>query len=386
MESELKKIGILALVNEKGGGVFQYTQSIVKALTYDKENDYVIFCNKRSTKFDNFGFEVRKFDKHNSFFFTKIIKLLELNFNFSINLSLTKQEKEIFNDIDFFISPTITAYPHYFLNKPFIFTLHDMQERYYPSFFTLKERIIRKVLNKALAKKADKIICESEFVKNDIMKFLKIDANKIFVIPAPPPEDFINFKFDYNNFDKIKAKYNLPDKYIFYPAQFCFHKNHIKLIEAFSLVTEKHNDISLILTGSKQNNYNNVLKKIKKLNLDNKIKHLGSIDYLDLPYIYKMSLMLAMPSLFESISIPIYEAFALKVPVCCSNVTAIPWQVGDAGFIFDPFNVNDIAKKILLYIENEDLRKEKAEKGFNKVFNFNHREYFENLKKLLIKF
>ena len=383
METELKKIGILAFVKEEYGGVLQYTQSIVKALTYDKENNYVIFCNVKNKIFDNYGFEVRKINEYKDSLFINMLKLLALNFNFSINFFLTKQEKKIFNDIDFFISPTITAYPHYFLNKPFIFTLHDMQERYYPSFFTLKEKIRRIILNKALAKKADKIICESEFVKNDIMKFLKIDANKVFVIPAPPPENFINFKFDYNNFDKIKAKYNLPDKYLFYPAHFWFHKNHLKLIEAFGLVTERHNDICLILTGSKQNNYDNVLKKIKELNLDNKIKHLGLIDYLDLPYIYKMSLMLVMPSLFESISIPIYEAFALKVPVCCSNVTAIPWQVGDAGFIFDPFNVNDIAKNILLYIENEDLRKEKAEKGFNKVFNFNHREYFENLKKLL---
>ena len=40
-----------------------------------------------------------------------------------------------------------------------------------------------------------------------------------------------------------------------------------------------------------------------------------------------------MPSLFESISLPIYEAFSLKIPVCCSNVVALPEQVGEAGLL-----------------------------------------------------
>ena len=43
-----------------------------------------------------------------------------------------------------------------------------------------------------------------------------------------------------------------------------------------------------------------------------------------------------MPSLFESVSIPIYEAFQVGTPVAASNILAIPEQVGDAGLLFDP--------------------------------------------------
>ena len=381
----MKNIGILAFSNAGGGGVFQYAQSLIDALINDKENKYVIFCRHSDVRFNDCGLEVRKFDKQNSSFSKKLFILfaLTLNIQFPINIFMTKEEKEIYSDIDLFISPAISPYPHYFLNKSFIFTLHDMQEKYYPYFFTLKDRIIRAIFNKSISKKANKIICESNYVKNDIIKFLQVDESKIFVISAPPPKDFINYKFDEKNFDKIKKKYNLPDKYIFYPAQFWFHKNHIRLIEAFNFISKDHGNVHLVLTGSEQNNYKSVINKIKELNLNSKIRHLGFVDYQDLPYLYKMSLMLVMPSLFESVSIPIYEAFALKVPVCCSNITAIPEQVGDAGLIFNPFDINDIAEKILLYLNNENLRKEKAKKGFNRVINFNHSEYFKNLKKLL---
>ena len=175
----------------------------------------------------------------------------------------------------------------------------------------------------------------------------------------------------------------MPEKFIFYPAQFWFHKNHIRLIEAFEIVSKENNDVFLILTGSKQNNYHNVIKKIDELSLDDKVIHLGYIDYEDLPYLYKMSQFLVMPTLFESVSIPIYEAFALEVAVCSSNVVALPEQVGMAGLIFDPNDINDISDKIIMYLNDENLRKEKAKLGLNKVKNFNHINYSKSLLEII---
>lgn len=53
-----------------------------------------------------------------------------------------------------------------------------------------------------------------------------------------------------------------------------------------------------------------------------------------------------MPTLFESVSLPIWESFYLGVPVVSSDVCALPEQVGDAGLLFDPNNVEDMAEKI----------------------------------------
>ena len=382
MESKMKKIGILAFAKKSGGGIFQYTQSIIDALRSDKSNKYIIFSDNEDYHF--YDLEVRKISnsaKNN--FFIKNIRLLQLLFFSRKSYFFTKEELKLFNDIDLFISPFISAYPHFYLNKPFIFTLHDMQERYYPEFFTFKERILRWLNDQSLAKASEQIICESNYVKNDIIKFTKVNPEKINIIQSPPPADFLNYHFNEKQFKKVKEKYNLPDKYIFYPAQCWYHKNHIKLVEAFKIVNEKYNNIYLIMTGSQKNNYNNLLKKIKELNLEKKALHLGYIDYEDLPYFYKMSMMLVMPSLFESVSIPIYEAFSLKVPVCSSNVVALPEQVGDAGLIFDPNNIEDMAAKILNYVENEKLRNEKAQKGYEKVKNFNHREYRKKLLQVL---
>jgi glycosyltransferase involved in cell wall biosynthesis len=376
-----RKVGILAYLEVDFGGIFQYTQSLIEALKNDDEQDYVIFCSADDNRFDDYGLEVRKTKNAELNLLQKVIVFFQLLFLVRKPLIFSKDQMKIFQDIDIFISPYISAYPHFFLRKPFVFTLHDMQEEYFPRFFSKFERLKRKLKNKALSKTASKILCESSFVRNDITKFTGVNKNKVIVIPFPPVQNFSNFTFSRAKAEEIKNKYKLPEKFIFYPAQCWFHKNHIKLVEAFNEVAQEVDDVSLVLTGSQQNNYLNLMQNIKELGLSQKVKHLGYVDYEELPYFYKLSQFLVMPTLFESISIPVFEAFALEVAVCCSKVVALPEQVGDAGIFFDPYNADDIADKMLLYLKDEKLRIEKAKKGLKKIKKFE----FQNFEKKLLK-
>ena len=381
------KIGILALGKKDDGGVYQYAQSIIDALKEDKNKIYIIFCNKNDDRFDKYDLEIRKLDKPQNKISEKIIRIFQQLFFIRNPWFFTKKELDIFADIDIFLSPSISIYPHFYLNKPFVFTLHDMQERYFPDFFSKQDKALRWLSRRALTRNADKIICESSFVKKDIINFIGLNESKISVIQSPPPEIFLNFKFDEKRFQIVKDKYNLTEKFIFYPAQYWFHKNHFKLVEAFKIVSKTFDDVHLILTGSKTNNYsvqnyNNLLQRIDELSLQDRVKHLGYVDYEDLPYLYKTSQFLVMPTLFESVSIPIYEAFALEVAVCSSNVVALPEQVGDAGLIFNPNDIYDIAENMKKYLNDDSLRKEKARLGFEKVKGFNHENYRTKLLKV----
>lgn len=376
------KIGILAF-GPPGAGVYQYTQSIIDALKKDKTKDYIIFCNEGEDIYDNYGLEVRKVTIPKTNLIEKFVRFFQFLFFIRKPWFFTQNEISKFSDLDLIVCPFVLAYPHFFLNKPFVFTLHDMQERYYPENFSKYDNIIRWIVNRALAKNAKKIICESIFVKNDIVKFIGINETKIDIIQSPPPEIFLNYKFEEKQFDVIKEKYNLPENFVFYPAQCWFHKNHIKLVEAFEIVSNQIDDVNLILTGSQKNNFNNLMKRINKLNLNDKVKHLGFVDYEDLPYVYKMSKFLVMPTLFESLSIPIYEAFALEVAVCSSNSVALPEQVGDAGILFNPDDEGDIAHKMIMYLNDNSLRNDKAKLGLERVKDFNHENYKIKLLKVL---
>lgn len=381
-----KKIGILTFYPMHGGGIFQYIQSMVDALSVDKTNTYIIFADTDDDRFDGYGLEVRKLTPSNRSTLNQTLIFSQLLVGMRQPFFLRDDEKQAYADIDLFISPATSVYPHLFLKKPFVFTLHDMQEKYYPHAFTWTERFKRELRNRALTKSAKAVICESNYVRNDIMNFLGANSDKIAVIQSPPPDFLLRYEAKSANFAAVRQKYGLPERYIFYPAQCWFHKNHIQLVEAFNrIVTETDEDVSLILSGSQQDNYPKLMAKIQELGLEHRIKHLGYIDYEDIPYLYKMARMLVMPTLFESVSIPIYEAFALGVPVCCSNVVALPEQVGDAALIFNPNDPIDMSQKMLQLLRDEALAAELAVRGRQRVSSFDHKGYATKILSVLEK-
>ena len=371
-----KNIGILTFYPMHGGGIFQYIQSMVDALAADKSNRYIIFADTDDSRFDGYGLEVRKLSPSNRSTLNQTIIFSQLLLGMRQPFFLRDDEKQVYADIDLFISPATSVYPHVFLKKPFIFTLHDMQEKYYPHAFSRTERFKRELRNQALTRAAKAVICESNYVKQDIMNFLGASGDKVAVIQSPPPEFLRSYEAKPENFAAVQRKYALPKRYIFYPAQCWFHKNHLKLVEAFNIiVNDTDEDVTLILSGSQQDYYPQLMAKIQALNLGHRVKHLGYIDYEDIPYLYKMAQMLVMPTLFESVSIPIYEAFALGVPVCCSNVVALPEQVGNAALIFDPNDAADMADKMLQLLRDAPLATALAARGRQRVKNFDHADY-----------
>jgi glycosyltransferase involved in cell wall biosynthesis len=371
------KIGILTLPSPDSGGIFQYTLSILEAMKKitESSNKYEVI----QIRYESFP---KILDKD------YIIKNQKAPIGLKIRriihaltgIKIGNLAPNI--DVDFIISPTISLLPFH-MEKPYSVTLHDFQQEYYPEFFTLRERIARKIIYRT-GLHANVIICESNYVKQDIMKFLNIDENKIKVLPSPPPSYLQTKEIENENLLAIRKKYNLPENYIFYPAQFWYHKNHINLLRALRYIKDKYNlEIPLILVGSKKNNFEKVINEIQNLGLGQQVRYLGYVPDKDMPYLYKLATALVMPTLFESVSLPIWEAFYLGCPVVSSNVCALPEQVADAGLIFDPYNIEDIAKKIFIIWTNENLRDELINKGFERVKDLTIENYAKEWEKIL---
>ncbi len=374
------RVGILTLSTPDSGGVYQYTITLLESFSKYLKDKYE-FIQIKNTSFpkilDNFV-EI-KHSKSN--FNLKIRRLIHTFTGIQIGDILGNYNHHEIENMDLIVSPTITLLP-YHMKKPYIVTIHDFQQEYYPEFFTLKERISRKIVYKT-GQMANVVVCESEYVKKDIIKFLKVPEKKIFVIPSPPPLYIQHKKLEEHKYEEYRLKYDLPNKYLFYPAQFWYHKNHINLIKAIKLLKDKYNEtINLILVGSKKNNFENVMREIQNLGLQNQVKYLGYVPDEDMPYLYKLSAALVMPTLFESVSIPIWEAFYLGVPVVSSNVCALPEQVGDAGLLFDPHNIEDMAEKIYKIWIDEELRRSLAQKGFDRIKNMTLENYAKEWEKV----
>nr|WP_283815541.1 glycosyltransferase family 1 protein [Bradyrhizobium campsiandrae] len=175
----------------------------------------------------------------------------------------------------------------------------------------------------------------------------------------------------------------MPQRFLFYPAQFWVHKNHLRLVEAFGEVLKQAPDLKLVLTGKQRDEYRNVMDAVNRLGLGANVVHVGFVERDELQAIYRLATALVMPSLFESISIPVYEAFLAGTPVIASDIHAIPEQVGDAGLLFDPTSVASIAHAILKVVQNGDLAKDLVAKARERMQQMTPEHYGEQLQDLL---
>ena len=65
---------------------------------------------------------------------------------------------------------------------------------------------------------------------------------------------------------------------------------------------------------------------------------------------------LVFPSLWEGFGLPAVEAMQCGVPVLASNRGSLPEVVGDAGLFFEPEDPTDIARTVLMFLEDQSLR------------------------------
>ena len=366
----MNKIGILVIATEDNGGTFQYSLKMIESLIRIKNHLFTIYTDSNNTDYDNLGITVKKND-----YSKKSWPIYLMNYFTRISY------KDLFKDENLIIAPIYS--PALLVTKtPFIFTLHDLQEHYYPQNFSWFQRKWRNFINTRLLKKSIKVICESNYVKNDIANIFHCINTKIEVLPSPPQ----NIQYSYTEIDIINTlnKFNLTkNKYIIYPAQFWKHKNHLKLIEAFKIINDKFPDIKLVLTGKQRFEYNNIIENISRQDLSDKVVFTEFVPDTELRILLKNANFLIMPTLFESISIPIYEAFQAGTPVCCSNVVSLPDQVGDAGVIFDPYSVQSIAENALLLLVNKELKNTLVNKGYDKVNTLSDKWYIDSLEKII---
>lgn len=249
----------------------------------------------------------------------------------------------------------------YFINftssVPMLTTLHDLQPFYFPDFFTEETIKFRDTYYKQSAELSKRVIVSFQHVKDDIVRFYGIPAEKIDVCPLgsiiPKPIECIDLI-------DINKKYQVPERYLFYSANTWRHKNHINLIRALKILHEKYElKIPLICTGQKYSDfYPEIESEINNLGLGNYITFLGYIPEEDLRVLLKNATLAVIPTLYEAGSFPLMEAMAYEVPVICSNVTSLPDTIGDKRFLFDPKDIEMIAEKAAAMLKDDKLVQE----------------------------
>ncbi|NNG27418.1 MAG: glycosyltransferase, partial [Ignavibacteriaceae bacterium] len=149
-------------------------------------------------------------------------------------------------------------------------------------------------------------------------------------------------------------------------------------IKAIAKLVDDELDIQLICTGNKTAYHEIIEGEIGKLNLDKNVKFLGIVPEEDLIGLYKAASLVVIPTLYEAGSGPLYEAMRYFSPVICSNVTSLPYTMGNDNFIFDPNNVKEIADLIKRMLTDDSLKKENINNSKKRMESLSAADYSKN--------
>lgn len=260
-----------------------------------------------------------------------------------------------------------------------IHPVHDLMHRYEGKFQEIKKTYeSREIVFKSIARLSDTILVDSELGKQQFIDSYdnRIHLPQIEILPFVVPRHIRMMKEEF---------IETPQKYIFYPAQFWEHKNHINLIRAIKIVKEKYPDICLVLVGSEKNALRKIKKEISESKLDDNVLILGFVSDEQITYLYRHAVALVMPSYFGPTNIPPLEAMALGCPALVSNKYAMSEQVGDAGLLFNPDLPREIADCIIKVWDNEKLRSELKEKGYIKIKQWTEKDFKKKFIKIVLK-
>lgn len=237
---------------------------------------------------------------------------------------------------------------------PFMTIVLDLQHRLQPQFPEVSasgEWQKRERHNRRWFPRASVILTGTRAGRDEITRFYGIDEQRIRILPHPTPASVLNA--DCNS--SLKGD-GLEPGFLFYPAQFWTHKNHLNLLKAIAQLRDEGLVLRAVFTGADYGAERTVREEITKLNLTDQVRMLGFVDHDQLVALYRNALALTYVSFFGPENLPPLEAFALNCPVIAANVSGAQEQLGDAAILVDPAEPAEIAADIRRVSEDPQLR------------------------------
>jgi glycosyltransferase involved in cell wall biosynthesis len=246
---------------------------------------------------------------------------------------------------------------------PTIYNPHDLQHRHFPGFFSPEQVVWREVLYGTGCRFAHTVAVASRWVKDDVVQHFGITPAKVQVIPWAPPTEAYAAPSD-EHVAAVRTRYELPATFLLYPAQTWPHKNHQALFEALAILREERDlrPVLICTGGIDPQSWPALDRCLHELGVADQVRFLGFVPEDEIRALYRLAEALVLPTLFEAVSFPIFEAWLDGLPVACSNVTSLPEQVRDAALMFDPVPTA-IAAAIADLLGSRALREELAERG-----------------------
>jgi len=230
--------------------------------------------------------------------------------------------------------PDVLWVPHWnvplFYRGPLAITVHDLLLVHQPAsaktstrspiMSWLKRLGHRIILSNAL-RRASVILVPTQSVADDIKQYYPLTSSKVVVTGE--------------GLSQLPASGSptISDKYLLYVGSAYPHKRLDVLVDAWSIMSRRHPDISLVITG-KDDVFLSRIKSQVQNNGSDRVLFVGLVDDQELSTLYANATAFIFPTSFEGFGLPPVEALAAGTPVIVSDIPVLREILPTKGVFF----------------------------------------------------
>ena len=262
----------------------------------------------------------------------------------------------------------------------YIVTVHDLIFIHTPQYYHWIDRQIYNFKFRRACRCADRVIAVSEYTKQEIMHYYHTPESKIDVVYQGCDPVFSQ-KIEEGKLQEVKARYQLPDKFVLYVGSIEERKNLMLVAKAMAKLNRRA-AIHVVAVGRRTAYVDKIQDFLKAQGIEHLFHFYHQVPYADLPSFYKWASTFAYPSRIEGFGIPLLEAISSGVPAIGCTGSCLEEAGGPNSIYVNPNDAQGMADAILRTCTDEDLRQHMISEGKKYALNFSDEKLSHDLMKV----
>ncbi len=283
----------------------------------------------------------------------RVRSLLSTNLGWSA-LALPRAARRLRADV--FHAPAYTA--PLWGARPLVLTIHDVSYARHPEWYPHASGALRQAFYRRSAQRADRIITDSTFSRDEIVAAYGIDAAKMSVVPLGVSADF------------RPASTVAREPVILHVGDLHTRRNLRLLVEVVAGLSQSIPGLTLVLVGTDRGEGASLTALARSLKASDVLHLVGAVRESELCAWYQRAAVLAYPSRYEGFGLPVVEAMACGAPVVASRGSSLTEVVGDAGVLVDPDDREAWARALRDVIEQPDHAADLSRRGLSRAAGY----------------
>lgn len=262
----------------------------------------------------------------------------------------------------------------------YIVTVHDLIFIHTPQYYHWIDRQIYNFKFRRACRCADRVIAVSEYTKQEIMHYYHTPESKIDVVYQGCDPVFSQ-EIEEGKLQEVKARYQLPDKFVLYVGSIEERKNLMLVAKAMAELNRRA-AIHVVAVGRRTAYVDQIQDFLKAQGIDHLFHFYHQVPYADLPAFYKWASTFAYPSRIEGFGIPLLEAISSGVPAIGCTGSCLEEAGGPNSIYVNPDDAKGMADAILRTCTDEPLRQHMISEGKKYALNFSDEKQSHDLMKV----